>query len=81
MQLIVGMASEARRGSSSLCSTGVSAADRAKTIRALSASVPNPSALRRPGHIFPLIARDSGTLQRRGHTESAVDLCKLAGIY
>ena len=61
-------------------STGVSAADRAATIRALADPGTRPGDLSRPGHIFPLRARDGGVLRRAGHTESAVDLCRLAGL-
>jgi len=62
------------------CGTGVSATDRAMTIRALVDSATQPEDLSRPGHIFPLRARAGGVLQRTGHTESAVDLCRLAGL-
>jgi 3,4-dihydroxy 2-butanone 4-phosphate synthase/GTP cyclohydrolase II len=60
--------------------TGVSSADRAATIRALADPATRPEDLSRPGHIFPLRARPGGVLQRAGHTESAVDLCRLAGL-
>jgi 3,4-dihydroxy 2-butanone 4-phosphate synthase/GTP cyclohydrolase II len=60
--------------------TGVSSADRAATIRALADPATRPGDLSRPGHIFPLRARPGGVLQRAGHTESAVDLCRLAGL-
>ena len=60
--------------------TGVSAADRAATIRALAASGTKPADLARPGHIFPLRAMDGGVLRRTGHTEAVIDLCKLAGL-
>lgn len=59
--------------------TGVSAADRAHTLRALANPTTTPGELRRPGHIFPLRARDGGVLERPGHTEAAVDLMRLAG--
>lgn len=59
--------------------TGVSAVDRVRTLRALSAPETLPRHLRRPGHIFPLRARDGGVLVRAGHTEAAVDLCAMAG--
>lgn len=59
--------------------TGVSAADRANTFRALADSATHPDELRRPGHVFPLRARAGGVLERQGHTEAAVDLLKLAG--
>ncbi|HLU72843.1 MAG TPA: bifunctional 3,4-dihydroxy-2-butanone-4-phosphate synthase/GTP cyclohydrolase II [Nonomuraea sp.] len=60
--------------------TGISAADRAKTIRALADSATEPDELVRPGHIFPLRYREGGVLVRRGHTEAAVDLARLAGL-
>jgi 3,4-dihydroxy 2-butanone 4-phosphate synthase / GTP cyclohydrolase II len=60
--------------------TGISAADRATTIRALADAATRPSDLARPGHIFPLRARDAGVLARPGHTEAAVDLARLAGL-
>jgi 3,4-dihydroxy 2-butanone 4-phosphate synthase/GTP cyclohydrolase II len=59
--------------------TGVSAADRAITLRALADPATRPDELRRPGHVFPLRARDGGVLVRAGHTEAAVDLLRLAG--
>jgi 3,4-dihydroxy 2-butanone 4-phosphate synthase/GTP cyclohydrolase II len=59
--------------------TGISAADRAATLRALSDPTANFAAFARPGHIFPLRAREGGVLKRAGHTEAAVDLAKLAG--
>jgi 3,4-dihydroxy 2-butanone 4-phosphate synthase/GTP cyclohydrolase II len=61
------------------CGTGVSAADRARTFRALADPATRPEDLRRPGHVFPLQARDGGVLVRAGHTEAAVDLLTLAG--
>jgi 3,4-dihydroxy 2-butanone 4-phosphate synthase/GTP cyclohydrolase II len=61
------------------CGTGVSAADRARTFRALADPDTRPADLRRPGHVFPLRARDGGVLVRAGHTEAAVDLLTLAG--
>lgn len=60
-------------------STGVSAADRVTTIRAAIADDAKPADLHRPGHIFPLRAKEGGVLVRRGHTEASVDLAKLAG--
>lgn len=60
-------------------STGISAADRARTIQVLAAPAAVPEDLARPGHIFPLRARPGGVLQRAGHTEAAVDLARLAG--
>ncbi|MBW0111849.1 bifunctional 3,4-dihydroxy-2-butanone-4-phosphate synthase/GTP cyclohydrolase II [Pseudonocardia sp. KRD-182] len=59
--------------------TGVSAADRARTLRALADPATRPGELRRPGHVFPLRARAGGVLERAGHTEAAVDLMVLAG--
>ena len=63
------------------CTTGVSAYDRAATIRALADPASTPQTFGRPGHINPLYAQDNGVLRRSGHTEAAVDLCKLAGLY
>ena len=63
------------------CTTGVSAADRAATIRALADPASKPETFGRPGHINPLYARAGGVLQRAGHTEAAVDLAHLAGLY
>lgn len=60
--------------------TGVSAADRAATVRALINPEVNPSDFARPGHIFPLRASDGGVLRRAGHTEAVVDLCRIAGL-
>jgi 3,4-dihydroxy 2-butanone 4-phosphate synthase/GTP cyclohydrolase II len=60
--------------------TGVSSADRAATIRALAAADSRPADFARPGHIFPLRSRAGGVLVRAGHTEAAVDLCRLAGL-
>ena len=60
--------------------TGVSAVDRAITARALAAPATQPGELRRPGHVFPLRARDGGVLVRPGHTEAAVDLTRMAGF-
>ncbi len=62
------------------CSTGISAHDRAKTIKALIDPFTNPGDLGRPGHIFPLRAKKGGVLRRAGHTEAAVDLARLAGM-
>ncbi|MFN3556020.1 MAG: bifunctional 3,4-dihydroxy-2-butanone-4-phosphate synthase/GTP cyclohydrolase II [Bacteroidales bacterium] len=62
------------------CSTGISASDRAKTIRALADKTIQPQELGRPGHIFPLRAREGGVLQRAGHTEAVIDLARLAGL-
>lgn len=63
------------------CTTGVSMRDRAATIRALADPKTKPSDLGRPGHINPLRARSRGVLRRAGHTEAAVDLARLAGLY
>lgn len=63
------------------CSTGVSVHDRAATIKALADPDSTPQTFGRPGHINPLYAQDNGVLRRSGHTEAAVDLCRLAGCY
>lgn len=63
------------------CTTGVSAHDRAETIRALADPTSTPHTFGRPGHINPLYAQDNGVLRRSGHTEAAIDLCKLSGLY
>nr|WP_315554891.1 bifunctional 3,4-dihydroxy-2-butanone-4-phosphate synthase/GTP cyclohydrolase II [Segatella oris] len=63
------------------CTTGVSAHDRAETIKALADPKSVPQTFGRPGHINPLYAQDNGVLRRSGHTEAAVDLCKLSGLY
>ena len=63
------------------CSTGISAYDRATGIKMLTDMSAKPSDYARPGHIFPLIAKNGGVLRRTGHTEAAVDLAKLAGYY
>jgi 3,4-dihydroxy 2-butanone 4-phosphate synthase / GTP cyclohydrolase II len=60
--------------------TGISARDRARTIKVLASSKSSPSDLTQPGHVFPLQAKDGGVLQRAGHTEAAVDLARLAGL-
>ncbi len=62
------------------CTTGISASDRAKTIQALADPKTDKKELARPGHIFPLMAREGGVLQRAGHTEAALDLARLAGF-
>jgi 3,4-dihydroxy 2-butanone 4-phosphate synthase/GTP cyclohydrolase II len=62
-------------------STGISAEDRARTIQVAIHPETRPSDLRRPGHIFPLRARAGGVLKRAGHTEAAVDLARMAGLY
>lgn len=63
------------------CTTGVSTHDRAETIKALADPHSTPQTFGRPGHINPLYAQDNGVLRRSGHTEAAVDLCKLAGLH
>jgi len=60
--------------------TGVSAADRVRTVKTAVADASRPADLNRPGHIFPLRARERGVLERRGHTEATVDLMALAGL-
>ena len=62
------------------CTTGVSAADRAATIRALADPSSTPATFGRPGHINPLYAQDNGVIRRAGHTEAAIDLARLAGM-
>jgi len=62
------------------CTTGISASDRSKTIKALVTDTTNPENLARPGHIFPLKAKNMGVLRRTGHTEATVDLTALAGL-
>jgi 3,4-dihydroxy 2-butanone 4-phosphate synthase/GTP cyclohydrolase II len=61
--------------------TGISAADRARTIRAIIDPATEPGDLSRPGHVFPLRYREGGVLKRAGHTEAAVDLARLAGLF
>ena len=63
------------------CTTGVSAHDRAATIRALADPKRKPQDFGRPGHINPLYAKTRGVLERAGHTEAAIDLCRLSGLY
>lgn len=63
------------------CTTGVSAADRAATIKALADPTSTPNTFGRPGHINPLYAKIKGVLRRPGHTEAAIDLARLAGMY
>jgi 3,4-dihydroxy 2-butanone 4-phosphate synthase/GTP cyclohydrolase II len=60
--------------------TGISASDRSKTVKALIDSNTKPFELARPGHIFPLVAREGGVLRRTGHTEAAIDFARLAGL-
>ncbi|MFC2138102.1 bifunctional 3,4-dihydroxy-2-butanone-4-phosphate synthase/GTP cyclohydrolase II [Bacteroidota bacterium] len=62
------------------CTTGISASDRAKTIKSLVDPSTKPEDLGRPGHIFPLRAKNRGTIRRAGHTEAAVDIARLAGL-
>ncbi len=62
------------------CTTGISAQDRAKTVKALTMDETIPQNLGRPGHIFPLRAKEGGVLRRTGHTEAAIDLARLAGL-
>ncbi len=63
------------------CTTGVSAADRAATIRALADPASTPATFGRPGHINPLYAQEKGVLRRAGHTEATIDMARLAGLY
>ena len=63
------------------CTTGVSAKDRAETIKALADPKSKPETFGRPGHINPLYAQEKGVLRRAGHTEACVDMCRLAGLY
>lgn len=63
------------------CSTGVSAHDRAETIKALADPESKPNSFGRPGHVSPLYAQDNGVLRRSGHTEATIDLCRMAGLY
>src|SRR5690606_11079477 len=60
--------------------TGISAIDRAKTVKALIDANAEPHDLSRPGHIFPLVAKEGGVLRRTGHTEVAIDFARLAGL-
>jgi len=63
------------------CTTGISAEDRSKTIKALVNPKTDPDSLGKPGHIFPLKAKTGGVLRRAGHTEAAIDFARLAGFY
>ena len=63
------------------CTTGISAHDRSKTVQALIDPNTKQEDLAKPGHIFPLVAKDGGVLRRAGHTEAAIDLARLAGMY
>jgi len=71
------MSVDARQGTT----TGISAADRARAVQVLIDPKTSPADLMQPGHIFPLRARDGGVLVRAGHTEAAMDLCHLSGLY
>ena len=62
------------------CRTGISAEERARTVRAIIDPTTRPDDLARPGHLFPLVAKDGGVLRRAGHTEATVDLARLAGL-
>jgi 3,4-dihydroxy 2-butanone 4-phosphate synthase/GTP cyclohydrolase II len=62
------------------CRTGISAFERARTIQAMADPATTADDLVRPGHVFPLIAKEGGVLRRAGHTEATVDLCRLAGL-
>ncbi|NQU99885.1 MAG: 3,4-dihydroxy-2-butanone-4-phosphate synthase, partial [Parcubacteria group bacterium] len=68
---------DAKRGTT----TGISASDRARTVKTLINPKTKPKDLARPGHLFPLSAREGGVLKRAGHTEAAVDLARLSGLY
>jgi len=63
------------------CHTGISAFERDLTIKKLSSPTSRPDDFVKPGHIFPLIAKEGGVLVRTGHTEGSVDICRLAGVY
>ena len=60
--------------------TGISAEERTNTVRALANGNSGAADFVRPGHVFPLVARDGGVLMRSGHTEACIDLCRLAGL-
>jgi 3,4-dihydroxy 2-butanone 4-phosphate synthase/GTP cyclohydrolase II len=62
------------------CKTGITAAERARTIAAIIDPASKPADFVRPGHVFPLVAKEGGVLRRAGHTEATVDLCRLAGM-
>ena len=62
------------------CRTGISAEERARTVRAIIDPATRPDDLVRPGHLFPLVAKEGGVLRRAGHTEATVDLARLAGL-
>ena len=61
--------------------TGITAAERARTIQAICDPASKPADFTRPGHLFPLVAKEGGVLRRAGHTEAAVDLARLAGLH
>jgi 3,4-dihydroxy 2-butanone 4-phosphate synthase/GTP cyclohydrolase II len=61
-------------------STGISCADRAATLRAIADPLSSAADFHSPGHVFPLVARPGGTIERRGHTEASIDLCRIAGL-
>ena len=63
------------------CTTGVSAHDRAESIKALADPTSTPQSFGRPGHVNPLYAQDNGVLRRSGHTEATIDMCNMAGLY
>ena len=67
------------RSTTRSCRTGISAEERARTVRAIIDPATRPSDLVRPGHLFPLVAKEGGVLRRAGHTEATVDLARLAG--
>ena len=77
----VGWLAETEKSKLEGCTTGVSAHDRAATIRALADPTSTPQTFGRPGHVNPLYAQENGVLKRSGHTEAAIDLCKMAGLY
>src|SRR5919198_6133795 len=60
--------------------TGISAEERTQTVRALANPNSGPADFARPGHVFPLIAKEGGVLMRSGHTEACIDLCRIAGV-
>ena len=68
------------RSTTSRAATGISAEERARTIRAIIDPATRPADLVRPGHLFPLVAKEGGVLRRAGHTEATVDLARLAGL-
>lgn len=68
---------EAREG----VTTGISAFDRAHTIQTAISALTKPEDLAMPGHVFPIVARDGGVLERAGHTEASVDIAKMAGLF